>query len=96
MLENSFGYDLKVYPNPTDGLLNIDLSRSYAQSTVSVINSMGQEVDRRSFKTTQHLQLNMPEAAGLYLIEVHSGNQKAVFRVVKEYGFAQSSGMQRN
>ncbi len=84
ILENNFGNTLKVYPNPTNGELSIDLGTSYDYVTVVIRDLLGQEVFRKSYTDSDVLQLNIPGVAGMYLIEVNSGNKKAIVKVVKE------------
>jgi hypothetical protein len=84
IMENNFGHSLTLYPNPTYGDFSIDLGMSYDEVTVVIRNLLGQEVFTQSFTDTNTLQLNIPGAAGMYFIEVNSGNKKAIVKVVKE------------
>jgi hypothetical protein len=84
IFENNFGHALRVYPNPTKGAFSIDLGTSYEDVTVSIRNLLGQDVLKKSFGGSNVLQLNIPGKAGMYFIEVNSGNKKAIVKVVKE------------
>jgi hypothetical protein len=75
---------LTVYPNPTKGNLRIDLGKSYDFVTVIIRNQLGQDVLKKSFNNSNLLQLNIPGEAGTYIIEVYSGDKKAMLKVVKE------------
>ena len=84
VLENSFGNTLSVYPNPTNGVLSIDLGSSYSNVSVIVSNVLGQVVLNKNFSNSSLLQLNIPGEAGVYFIEVSSGVKKAILKVMKK------------
>lgn len=80
----SFGEDLKIYPNPTDGMLYIDLGTSQNKATAIVRNALGQDVLKKSFSNTDQLQLDIPGEAGVYFVEINAGAKRAVVKVLKE------------
>ncbi|MBK9639229.1 MAG: T9SS type A sorting domain-containing protein [Bacteroidetes bacterium] len=84
VLENNFGNTLTVYPNPTNGELNIDLGSNYNNVSVSVSNVLGQIVHTKNFSNSSLLQLNIPGEVGVYFIEVKSGDKKAILKVMKK------------
>ncbi len=84
ILENSFGNTLTVYPNPTNGAISIDFSTSYDEVSVIIRNQLGQDVLKKSYSGSNLFQLNVPGEAGIYFIEVSSGENKAIFKVIKE------------
>jgi uncharacterized membrane protein YqhA len=83
ILENSFGNTLMVYPNPTKGVMSIDLGTNYEEVTVIIRNTLGQTVLKKSFARSILLQLNISGKAGMYFIEVSSGDKRATLKVVK-------------
>jgi hypothetical protein len=84
ILDNSFGNTLKVYPNPSNSTVSIDLGTSYDDVFVTIRNQLGQNVLKKPYSGINVLQLNLPEAAGLYFLEISSGNKRAIVKVVKE------------
>jgi hypothetical protein len=84
VLENSLEYTLSVYPNPTKGAMNIDLGTSYDDVTLIIRNQLGQDVLKKSYSGANLLQINIPGEAGMYFIEVSSGDKNAILKVVKE------------
>jgi hypothetical protein len=84
ILEYSFGNTLTAYPNPTKGDMSIALSTSYDDVTVNIRNLLGQYVLKKSYSGLTLLQLNIPGEAGIYFIEVSSGDKKAILKVMKE------------
>ena len=83
ILENTFGNQLKVFPNPTKDEVNIDLGMQYDEVSVILRNAMGQEVMRKSFNKTNAFKLNIPGESGLYILELQAPKHKALMRVLK-------------
>jgi len=83
ILENTFGNHLKVFPNPTKGEVTIKLGNRYNEVSVIIRNALGQEVMRTSFNKTNAFKLNIPGETGLYILELHAPEHKALLRVVK-------------
>jgi hypothetical protein len=83
-LNNSFGNTLNVYSNPSKIAMSFDLGRRYEYISVSIRNQLGQEVLKESYSSLNALQLKLPEAAGLYFLEVSYDNKRAIVKVVKE------------
>ncbi len=83
--EELFG-NLDLYPNPSNGLITIDLNREQVESIeITVYNTAGKQV----FAQTEHTSTegktridlsNLPDAT--YLVHIKSGNETAVKRVV--------------
>lgn len=84
ILAYNYGNAISVYPNPTKGLLNIDLSTFYNEVNVSVINQIGQNIQSKTFRSISSFQTYIPGESGIYFIEINTGDKKAILRVVKE------------
>ena len=84
VIENAFGDALKVYPNPTDGEMSIDLGGNHTNASVIIRNALGQEVMRQSFNGSNILQLNVPGEVGIYFIEINADGKRATLKVLKE------------
>lgn len=84
ILEPRFGDALSVYPNPTTGALSIDLGKSHNEVVITIRDQLGQDVLKRSYSGSNVFQMNMTGEAGMYFMEVNSGDNKAMLKVVKE------------
>ncbi len=85
IMENDFGDELIVYPNPTPGKFNIDLGETYHDVSVIVSNLLGQIISSQHFGTTQQMSIDVSKPAGFYLIEIQTGEGKsATLKVLKE------------
>ena len=84
VIENSFGDDLLIYPNPTDGNLSIDLGMTHKSASLRVTDLNGKLMQSNSYNNSQMLDLKLEGPAGVYLLTVESGENKAVIRLLKE------------
>ncbi len=84
VFESSFGNDLSIYPNPTSGNFSIDLGAEYESSMVSITDVSGKIVFTKSMAQSQVLNLSIEEPAGIYIVSIQAGDQKAIIRLVKE------------
>jgi hypothetical protein len=83
ILENTFGTSVKLFPNPTNNEVTIELGKHYNEVSVIVRNALGQEVMKESFYNTNAFKLNIPGETGLYILELHATGHKALLRVLK-------------
>lgn len=84
ILENSFGSDLTLYPNPTDGDFSIDLGENTQLVTVIMTDLSGKVIQSTTYSNEKLLNLNIEEPAGVYLLVIESGDKRAVIRLVRE------------
>jgi len=84
ILNNDFGANFQVYPNPTDGNFSIDLGTNYPSIQVSVKAMNGETVQSHSYRQSQRLNLSIQGAAGVYLVQIESEGKKAQVRLVKK------------
>jgi hypothetical protein len=84
IIENSFGEELVVYPNPTNGDLSINLGSSYENAQVIITDISGKLIDSKNIIQTQVINLSIQEPAGVYLVSVQSDDRKVIIRLIKE------------
>jgi hypothetical protein len=75
--------EIMLYPNPTSGLINIELGVEVAHLEVRIIDAMGREVSNDIYNNVAVIQTQLPEASGVYLIYMTVNDQLIVKRVVK-------------
>jgi len=83
--------DWKVYPNPSNGIINVDFQAEKSnQVNVNVFDISGRLLEQKTIISSGSLQtqqINISGSAvksGMYLLEITSGQQKQVFKVLKE------------
>ena len=86
LVQNSTNGNLRItaFPNPTAGLVNVQLTPSVAEQTVRVFDLYGRLVQEL---TTDASMLSFDlanEDAGVYLIETWNGDKREIVKVVKQ------------
>jgi hypothetical protein len=84
VLEDHFGDDITVYPNPTKDLLYINTGNIYNNLNVTISNPMGQIMMQKCYSESSLLKVNLPSQMGIYFIELQSGEMKTQFKVLKQ------------
>lgn len=82
--EQNFNQYFKVYPNPTEGDLFINIHESIAQPVLySIYNQMGQKVCKGVLDTVDYIDLNHL-SSGIFFLELATehGNKKARIKLV--------------
>ncbi len=81
----AFGPDLSVYPNPTQGKLNIEFSESHAELYLSIENITGRIVLNRQMWNTSGLYLETGILEpGWYILKLDTGNKLWIRKFVKQ------------
>jgi hypothetical protein len=76
---------LYLYPNPTNGILNISLNGSDLPDSYTIHNYLGQLIAKKSVASSSDLTINTSTYSnGVYLISVEKGNEKKTLRFIKE------------
>jgi hypothetical protein len=73
-----------VYPNPTTGMITIDLATNYEDIKLVLYDMHGRLLKQKSFENKKSFDFEMNEAAGVYLISIVSENKQASFRIIKK------------
>jgi hypothetical protein len=83
-IENEFGNDLLLFPNPTDGQFAIDMGEIYNRTTVTITDLTGKLILSNTYSNSQLLNLKLNEPSGVYLLVIEAENKRAVIRLVKK------------
>lgn len=77
--------DLFYYPNPTKGLITIDVGNTYKKINIKINNAIGDEVLNENIRSTNTILLNIKRLEkGIYFIHILADNENAVLKIVKE------------
>ncbi len=74
---------LSVYPNPSNGMVNVHLENESVNGSMEVFNATGQLVSTIQITSTNML-IDLPEAAGIYLIRMNANGKTSNVRVIKK------------
>ncbi len=76
---------MKIYPNPTDGEVRIELNKTHRKISLKVYNSIGECVDVREFKNQQKMEYYLDGNPGLYLLKLQTSEGfKKTIKLIKE------------
>ena len=84
IIETSFGDDLIVYPNPTNGNFSIDLGAIYESSQIYITDVSGRLISSKTIIQSQVLNLSIESTSGIYFVSIEAGDKNEVIRLVKE------------
>lgn len=82
---NLSSIQINAYPNPTNGLINIELKQENLENaSIKVLNSMSQLVLEQIQPENNHITLDLTSLdAGIYFIQVNNGLTSETIRIVK-------------
>ncbi len=74
----------KVYPNPTDGAVYIDIEEDVRVASIKIYNGVGTLIQSFSTDVQERLMVKIDEPSGFYYVELTgSDGQRSRFRIVK-------------
>jgi hypothetical protein len=82
--ESILDKQIKIFPNPTKGMLIIVDEIGFDFSMLTVRNVLGQEIIKHYFFNNNRIELNLDLPSGIYFIEVANDIRKSVFYIRKE------------
>ncbi len=72
-----------IYPNPSTGNFYVDLGTSQAAVSIIITDLYGKLIQSKQFEDSANLNINIDEAAGIYLLNIITEDKKVVFRLIK-------------
>lgn len=69
--QNETGYYIDIYPNPSNGIINISYSEDFIQGEISIVNILGQVVYSKQLTTDKFQTINLSNLTnGVYIVTV--------------------------
>jgi len=78
------GGEFKIYPNPSNGNVNIEVANNNENLVVEIFNAVGAKVATVNTNNANNgvFNINLAEqAAGLYIVKVTTANQTVAQRI---------------
>lgn len=82
VLESNFGTKFSLYPNPSNGEINIDLGELFSEVEMIISSIDGKQIEHKKFNSTSFIKHKIDAIAGTYLLKVKAGNYSAVIKVI--------------
>ncbi len=83
IIENSFGSELSVYPNPSQGKVKILLPGFFDEIEVSAKNISGVTTSRKTYQHTEQIDFEIEGPPDIYFIHIASPGKFAMVRILK-------------
>ena len=79
----SMGEKLKVYPNPTNGIVSVELPSSFVGNTIEITNSLGQVLEARTIEV-EFMSFDLKDVTnGIYFVKVYTESGMVTKKVIK-------------
>ena len=75
--------EIKVYPNPTTGMVNIEFTGTGRKTEVLVTNLVGAEIFRKEITDAANYQIDLSnQGSGVYLLKISNNNRQYINKIV--------------
>jgi len=82
-IEETNKNNISIFPNPTDGLISIDLGKTYSETKIKICDLFGKELKSMKFYGNKLIAFQFDETPGIYLIIIENGTDKSVTKIIK-------------
>lgn len=83
--EFSWKSSFELFPNPTDGLINLQFDQIQNDLSIIIRNTQGQIVQRNHFSEVRDIKFSLHQAPGIYFIQLlNTAGETAQMKVVKQ------------
>ena len=83
IIENAITNQVSIYPNPNQGLVNIEFG-NLKEVSIKVFNVSGQLIYHKEDINTSTHQFKLNEAPGVYVLEVNAHGEKQQYKLMKK------------
>ena len=77
--------NIKLYPNPTNGLIHIELLNNKEEITLIVRNVLGQQLSSTQYNSSQNFSFLITEPKGVYFMEISTPSGKRIIKKIIKY-----------
>ena len=80
---NNFGSQFKAYPNPSNGITNIELESSYQEVQISIFDLLGKEMMHKTYNNTDKVLIDTQQfTSGVYIVKVETNINNASLKLI--------------
>ena len=74
---------ISIFPNPSDGLIYIDLGKTYSETKIKICDLFGKELKSMTFYGNKLIAFQFDEPSGIYLLMIENGTHKSTVKINK-------------
>jgi hypothetical protein len=71
-----------LLPNPTSGLIRVNLGKKYDLVKLMLLDGSGSLIDSRQYYSTTEIDLTVGGPPGLYLIAIEANGIRTIHRII--------------
>lgn len=75
---------ISAYPNPSNGLFNINLGRIYPFVRIEILDMVGKSVYELNLEDNQFIELDLDAPSGIYFAKIQIGVEQHTLKLVKK------------
>ncbi|HQX31105.1 MAG: T9SS type A sorting domain-containing protein [Flavobacteriales bacterium] len=83
-MDNTFGTTTSIQPNPTNGMLTINLGTYNTPVRVTLRDAQGRALNTTTYNNVQPITLPIEGVPGIYFVELHNQNNTITRMVLKQ------------
>jgi len=84
-LPELFSPKVSIYPNPTNGTSNVQISEYNESISYTVISIDGKAIQQEQNITTNNIAIDLSDkSSGIYFLKLYSNNSSKVFKIIKK------------
>tara|TARA_B100000809_G_C15056284_1_gene500751 strand:- start:150 stop:1361 length:1212 start_codon:yes stop_codon:yes gene_type:complete len=76
--------NISLYPNPTNGVITVDLREATQSVKATLTNSLGQVLLTESYTSTNSINLDINAPNGIYFLQLESNGEVITKKIIKE------------
>ena len=74
---------ISIFPNPSDGLISIDLGKTYSETKIKICDLFGKELKSMTFYGNKLIAFQFDKPSGIYLLMIENGTHKSTVKINK-------------
>lgn len=83
VLDNSFAQDIKMFPNPSNGISFLEFGEVLDKGDLTIHDLQGRIIVQFNFENKSRMKLDTTSfKAGTYLVQLTSGHKKGIFKLM--------------
>ncbi len=82
IVENSFEHTISVSPNPTNGLIYVNLPSAFREIKILITDMNGKVIQQELHRNLQSFEVNLKAPSGIYFMNILTENKRATIRII--------------